>query len=293
MRSLAALLAALVLAGCSSNAPPTDPPAGAPLRILLPLYVYPDDAALADEWARVAAASERVPISAIINPRDGPADPAHPTADCSADDARAHRDGVAVLRTGGADLRVLGYVPTGYLTDDGAGAQAVRDAIALYAGSGYRVDGIFLDEASYEEENAAVYRQLCSYARSLGFTDVVLNPGQPVHPAYFTGGACSTVVVFENPAARWPGYTLPHDLYGFGPDGLATLVLEQRGGADMRAAVDRTIERHLGQVYVTDDGGDNPWDRLPSYWDDEVAYVARHNADAAGRPARPRRPSAE
>jgi hypothetical protein len=29
--------------------------------------------------------------------------------------------------------------------------------------------------------------------------------------------------------------------------------------------------------HVTDDGGANPWDRLPTYWQEEVAAVRERN----------------
>lgn len=34
-------------------------------------------------------------------------------------------------------------------------------------------------------------------------------------------------------------------------------------------------EKHLGVVFVTDDGLPNPWDWLPPYWEKEVALVKK------------------
>ena len=47
-----------------------------------------------------------------------------------------------------------------------------------------------------------------------------------------------------------------------------------RDRAGMRQAVDLAVFRNVGYVYVTDDGGDNPWDSLPTYWTQLVDYVA-------------------
>lgn len=45
----------------------------------------------------------------------------------------------------------------------------------------------------------------------------------------------------------------------------------------MKQAIDLAYQRNVGYVYVTDDspaGGANPFDSLPSYWTQEVTYVA-------------------
>ena len=33
----------------------------------------------------------------------------------------------------------------------------------------------------------------------------------------------------------------------------------------------------MGWIYVTDDGGSNPWDTLPGYWTNEVNYIRSLN----------------
>jgi GH18 family chitinase len=52
----------------------------------------------------------------------------------------------------------------------------------------------------------------------------------------------------------------------------------------MKATIREAQERKIGMIYVTDADGANPWDRLPSYWDAEVAAVREINAGRnAGR----------
>jgi hypothetical protein len=41
------------------------------------------------------------------------------------------------------------------------------------------------------------------------------------------------------------------------------------------------VARNAGHIYVTDDSGSNPWDRLPAYWGAEVAFVEQLNREAA------------
>jgi hypothetical protein len=43
-------------------------------------------------------------------------------------------------------------------------------------------------------------------------------------------------------------------------------------------------ERRAGWIYVTDDQGDNPWDRLPSYWTQFVQLIKARN-DLTAKPS--------
>ena len=43
--------------------------------------------------------------------------------------------------------------------------------------------------------------------------------------------------------------------------------------AQMKQAVRRALQSRVGYIYITDDTGPNPYDRLPSYWGAEVEAV--------------------
>jgi hypothetical protein len=45
----------------------------------------------------------------------------------------------------------------------------------------------------------------------------------------------------------------------------------------MRRSLDQAVAERIGYVYFTDDRDPNPWDRLPSYRDAEVAAVEHLN----------------
>jgi hypothetical protein len=45
----------------------------------------------------------------------------------------------------------------------------------------------------------------------------------------------------------------------------------------MKKAVHRAAELKVGYIYITDDVGPNPYDRLPSYWDAEIEEVRQLN----------------
>jgi len=37
------------------------------------------------------------------------------------------------------------------------------------------------------------------------------------------------------------------------------------------------VQRNIGLVYVTDDVMPNPWDKLPTYWQEKVKYIKSIN----------------
>jgi hypothetical protein len=45
----------------------------------------------------------------------------------------------------------------------------------------------------------------------------------------------------------------------------------------MKRSLRRAAQLKVGYVFLTDDVGPNPYDRLPSYWDAEVEAVRRVN----------------
>lgn len=230
------------------------------LRILLPLYSYPawynEQAYL---WDDVAAAGARVPIVAIINPNNGP-NGGPPNDD--------YVHGLADLRAGGVGL--LGYVPTGY---GKRSADAVKADVKLYDDY-FNIDGIFFDEADNTTNHLAYYEDLFAYVRTntqLG--TVILNPGIGTVEEYFSRPACDAAVIFEVNAG-WSTYTPAAYVSNYPASRFAVMPYAVPHEAGMRQAVDLAVFRNVGYVYVTDDGGDNPWDSLPTYWTQLVDYVA-------------------
>ena len=45
----------------------------------------------------------------------------------------------------------------------------------------------------------------------------------------------------------------------------------------MRSYIDMAVVRNIGYIYVTDDSPSSddadPWNSLPSYWQDEIDYI--------------------
>lgn len=240
------------------------------MSILLPLYSYPNWYAgpSAYLWDDVAAAASTVPITAIINVNNGPGG-AGPNSD--------YQHGLADLRAGG--VRMVGYVFTKY------GDTALRPLAAIKADidlwetqfSSAGIGGIFLDEVSNDPAKVAYYQGIYDYILTKPhLTKVIANPGINTPEAYISAPTANTTVIFENETG-WPAYVPDSYVANYPRDRFAVLDLAVGTAGQMRQAVDLAHARNAGSIYVTDDSAavdGNPFDTLPSYWTQEVAYVA-------------------
>lgn len=243
------------------------------LRILLPLYSYPthwDPASYL--WDDVAAGNAIAPITAIINPHNGP-DGGPPNSD--------YATGMAALQNAGVVM--LGYVYTEY---GGRALSAVQADVDLYA-QHFPVSGIFVDETADDPSQLAYYGALYDYIRSKPtLQTVLLNPGTAIDEQYISRPAGDGAVIFEKQGADWPGYTPAGYVAAYPARRFAMLAHTSASVQSMRQYVDLAVSRNFGYVYVTDDiylnpDTDNPWDSLPAYWDDLLAYVAGKNQPQA------------
>jgi hypothetical protein len=125
------------------------------------------------------------------------------------------------------------------------------------------------------------YADLAAYARSLKSQyEVIGNPGTNTQEAYRTRNAADVLTIFEGdtsyanftPATwtqKYPPYQFAHLLYGIS------------GASAMQTNLNLAVSRHAGFIYITDDTLQNPWDRLPTYWSEEIAAVETINRAAA------------
>ncbi len=243
-----------------------DPRAPAPaprLRVLVPAYFYPAGPG-ADEWERMTAAAKDVPLVAIVNPASGPGKATDPNYTRVLD--RALKAGVTLI----------GYVSTSYARVPEADARADVDTwLRLYP----QVRGFFFDEQTSAAEKVPYYRALYEHARMrLKEALVVTNPGTLCAPEYLTRPATDVACLYENHTGfeefRAPEWTRPLPRSRF-----YVLPYAVREPERMERYVRKALAERMGYVYVTDHQGANPWDRLPVYWKDEVALVARLNAE--------------
>ena len=241
---------------------------GAALEILIPLYSYPTWwQPQSYVWDDVAAANAAVPITAIVDPANGPGG-GGPNAD--------YLVGLADLRSGGVTM--LGYAYTSYGARPAADVKADID-VWSDQWTAYGVSGIFLDEAAPGSATLDYYEDLYHYVLSKpGLTRVVVNPGTTADEGYLSRPAASVVVGFENTATAWEAYVPPAYQSSYAPSHFSALVHTVPDAAVMQHAVDLAARRRFGYVFVTDDTMPNPWDTLPAFWTAEVSYVAALDA---------------
>ncbi|NPA95467.1 MAG: Spherulation-specific family 4 [Thermodesulfobacteria bacterium] len=237
-------------------------------NILYPLYSYPNwwnqDAYI---WDDIAAAGSTCDITAIINPSNGPGGDDSPNED--------YIQGLQDLANG--NIKIIGYVPTGY------GQRNIEDVEADiskyqrdFAGPGYTVSGIFLDEVSTSEDSTTLnyYENISNFimdeSANPNLDTVVMNHGTRAPAEYLSMADIN--VIFEGNLDDWN--SVEGELGSYFPEKTAILVYGVDNVDDMEAIIDRAIQLNITDVFITDDAGSNPWDSLPSYWTQEVEYVA-------------------
>jgi len=232
-------------------------------EVLIPWYNYPtwyDPPSY--QWDDLAASTSQVAITAIINVSNGPG-AGGPNAD--------YQVGMAALATGG--VTTIGYVFTSYGSRN---INIVKADIDEWADNwvAHGISGIFLDEVTSGSADLDYYEALYLYALGKpGIDKVYGNPGTNADEGYFTRPAATLLVIFEDEATHWESYTPDSWVAGYPASRFSMLAHNAATAADMRAAIDLAVQRNIGFVYVTDDVLPNPWDTLPTYWQDELDYL--------------------
>ncbi|PJE95871.1 hypothetical protein CUT44_21015 [Streptomyces carminius] len=216
-------------------------PAGAPGRLLVPLYVHP--AADPAAWAALSRAAGRL-YGVVLNAADGPGprpDPAFASA-------------AARLRRAGVPL--LGYADTDYGTRP---ARAVLRDVYRHR-RWYGVDGVFLDRAASVPASLPRYRRLVRAARRLGAATAVLNPGAHPDPGY--ARLADLLVTFEGSWTDYRRAEVPRWTRGHPPHRFCHLVYAVPGHLD--TAVARLAHERGAAVHCAVPGrGANPWRSVP------------------------------
>lgn len=256
MKKLAATTGALLALGAGAVS------AG---QLLIPAYFYPHAAPATSGWDWLTAAASTTPITAIVNPSNGPGTAHNPDYTTAIN---------AFRRAGG---RVIGYLHSGYGTRS---PDALRADIDQYAQL-YALDGFFVDEMSEHLAELDYYRDAYAYIKQLnpGYS-VFGNPGTHVPEAYLE--VADTLVMFEGPPTARSNMPFGYDVYGspaqwmldHPADRFGALIYGVSTEADMQALVLQAAPRNTGHLFITDDDLPNPWDTLPAYWQAELAALA-------------------
>jgi hypothetical protein len=258
-RGLPAVLAAVLVAVAvvlavrlsAGAAPRAACPATAPAQAtFVPAFFEPPD------WSR-AISDGRAPGVMILNPASGPGTAPDPGLQSSARAALA------------AGARVIGYVGTSY---GQLPAATARQDVREYR-QWYHVSGIFLDQTPTEgSQQLGYYRSLAGYIRGvIPAADLWINPGSAPDRGYMSLGA--VVMIFEGTWAEYRGLALPAWTRDY-PAARFAHTIYSAPQADVTDAVKLSRQRNAGYLFLTPDGGPNPYGALPAYWPLEHAAVA-------------------
>ena len=252
MRALWLSLTLLLVAAPSRAAEP----ATSPVRLLVPAYFYPGVKGM-DEWKRLAKAAKDVPIVAIANPASGPGqrqDPAYVAALKLAQDA---------------GVTVIGYVSTSYAKRELADVKADIDGwLKLYPS----IDGFFFDEQASGKESVPFYQTVAAHARERRKETnclIVTNPGTTCAKEYLAPFTGINIACLHENSTGFDQYRRPE----WARDLPAAQIYNEPSLKQMREHMKAAAEKGIGYIYVTDATGVNPWDRLPTYWELEVAAL--------------------
>lgn len=249
---LAATLMVFLMTGCAATAPAAVPTtraatrtlmqvAPAPAGLMMPLYTYPTHAA----WKKLIALKARhpqLPVVAIVNPDNGASWGVDPT----------YTQGIAKLHAAG--ITTLGYVFTSY----GGRAQAsVKREVTRWKTEYPTVDGIFYDEMASDPTTLSFYMTATADARALGFTTVVGNFGTT--PGAGLADVVDVAVTYEQAGLprKTPATGVAREKQALLAYGVKTIQPEAATHlADL-----------FGFLYITQDGGNNPWDSWSKHAD--------------------------
>ena len=141
-----------------------------------------------------------------------------------------------------------------------------------------QISGIFFDQQSSRAQDLDFYITIRDYARKRITNPLVVdNPGTLCDETYFSHAVSDVICVF----AGFEGFdNLLHaeSLKKEWPTQLAALTYEIGTVQEMRRVLSESVVKRIDYLYISDAvKGDNPWGRLPAYWDEEVEAVRQAN----------------
>lgn len=243
------------------------------LELLVPLYIYPGT-----DWEKIVNASSQVPITVIINPASGPG-----SGDSGIQNNSDYHNGINMLRRSG--VKVLGYVHTKKNPMEGTlrNLDDIKGDVDKYTdpANNFQLDGIFFDEVTSRWGNHQAdlddYQLLYNYVKTKSNKYlVVLNPGTNLHKSYLNVG--NTAIIFEGTPNIFNKYKLDSYVSNYSSERFAMLAHNISDVNSMQDYLNWAMRNNIRYVYVTKDSGDNPWDTLPSYWEQEVDYIKQLNS---------------
>ena len=221
------------------------------MKLIVPAYFHPSGVGLT-YWQAVI--NQNVAVEYVIaNPNSGP----------GATKEAAYATVISQCQARG--ISVLGYVATTYAAKPMATVLAEAKRWETF----YAADGIFLDEVSSGTDKLDYFAKL--YAAIKG--PVIMNPGVYPEKAYVE---CADILCVEE-----RGVAVTEDrsvktaewMIGQPADKFYYILYSIPTASQMRRILTKAQQRNVGYIYVTNDVLSNPFDKLPTYFNDECALV--------------------
>jgi hypothetical protein len=196
----------------------------------------------------------------VANPADGPGSVADP----------AYQGAMARAKLAG--IMVLGYVATSY--GQRPSAEVLADINAYY--DLYGPSGIFLSEGPMDTDCSVMETTFLAYANAARARDprAFVALGTRFCPSYIYFS--DLIVLFSAPQDAYDAFQPADWMPSRSPERFAHLVIGVPG-EQMEATVRRARALGAGWIYVTDDGPPNPWDQLPSYFEQQLRIMSTLN----------------
>ena len=137
------------------------------------------------------------------------------------------------------------------------------------------MDGIFFDGQANTTGKETYYQTLYNYVKSKNAAGlVVANPGTNTIGNYlvYNGARVTDVIcVFESNAC-FDTWTPASWCKNYSRDNFYVLPYNT-AASQWQSRLVRASSNNIGWIYLTDDKGGNPWDTLPSYFEDFCGYI--------------------
>ncbi|XP_015117171.1 spherulin-4 [Diachasma alloeum] len=218
--------------------------------LLIPLYTYPS----VSTWEALKSAASSNPsveFVAIVNPNSGP----------GSDLDSTYVTGIDGLTEVG--VKCIGYVRTDY---GAVATDTVTANMDKYTTWYPKISGFFLDEMAHSEGKESYYASLTAHAVATGKPFTIGNPGTSTTRKYFD--TVNNTVIYET--SKLPQLSAL-DL-GFPSSGCSMIAYDVAASQVNQSYVDNVLQ-YTSLIYITDDKLDNPYDSLPTYFNQLVDHL--------------------
>jgi|YelNatPaOPRAMG01_1025707.scaffolds.fasta_scaffold00125_39 hypothetical protein len=229
------------------------------MKVIVPAYFDPS---VSNYWNTMFAKAATMPgrLYAIANVNNGPGSQYY----------SSYADVINKMHNNNG--KVIGYVHTSYGNRTLNDVEADIDSWYSFYPS---LDGIFIDEEANVAGKESYYSALYDYIKQKDSTSlVVTNPGTNTLESYlfYNGKRIADVIcIFESDTgfdswtpASWCSKYSRNNFY---------VLPYSTTESQYVSRVNRAASYNIGWIYCTNDGGDNPWDTLPLYFDNFCDYL--------------------